>query len=143
MISVPYMPAMALALLLVMFFGGRACGVASEREEWQQKAVAAELAQKKQDAKTDANNLKEVIRYVDRIQTVERVVPRVVTKLERVCDSTPVKPMPRPGEPSTAVASDPDAGQLDQLGAELIAARLNLEQCRALIAVVKPQTIGE
>lgn len=140
MISVPYMPAIALALLLAMFFGGRACGVASEREEWQQKAVAAELAQKKQDVKTDANNMKEVIRYVDRIQTVERVVPRVVTKLERVCDT---KPMPRPGEPSTAAPSDPAAGQLNELGAELIAARLNLEQCKSLISVIEPQATGE
>lgn len=143
MISFPYMPLFALLLALGIFAGGRACGASAVREEWRVATLEADNAKATADAKTDANNIKKVIQYVDRIQTVERVVPRVVTRLERVCDSAPVKPMPRPGEPVAAPQADAANGQLDQLGAELIDNRLNIEQCRALIAVITPQVTKE
>lgn len=142
MIPIPHMPAIVLALLLAAFFGGRSCGASAEREEWQQKAQAQELAQKKQESKTDAANLKEVIRYVDRVQTVERRVPVVRERLVRLCDNQPRWVVSNTGESTPAPSTDADAGRTDQLGAELIDNRLNIEQCKALIAVARPQNHG-
>lgn len=139
---IPYAPAIALGVLLATFLAGRACGVVGEREEWQHKAQAQEVAQKKQESKTDAANLKEVIRYVDKVRTVERNVPVVRERLVRVCDDGPRWVVQGAGELAPTDASHSDSGSSD-LAAELIAVREGLEQCRALIAVVTPQVAKE
>lgn len=86
------------------------------------------------------SNTKEVTKYVDVVRTVEVSVPRVVTKLVSLCPAGhPSDGVPSSSDPAAPAQTDAGSGQLDDLAADIIAARENTEQCRALINVVQAQ----
>lgn len=115
-------------------------GAHSIQSEWDKAKLKAALQVAEHRSSIDQNNVKEIIRYVDRIQTVEKRVPVVRDRIIRVCEQAAGSAgVPGSGGAAETSASDAAARPIDQLGDELVSARLNQEQCAALIAVVQPQ----
>lgn len=132
---------LSVAALVTAYGAGHRNGSKGVQDRWDAQIAEDVKNAAEHRVEVETNNVKEVTRYVDVYKTVEVSVPRVVTKLVRFCPaSDPGQRVPSSGDIVTTAPTDPGAGRLDDLGADLIAARGNLEQCRALIQVVQQQT---
>ncbi len=138
MIAFPHLWKLVALLGLVLCVAAYGKGRRDADAAWEARQAARAAAEARQDLATSENNVREVIKYVDRIKTVERNVPVVRERVVRLCDEGPRWAVHGAGELATAAETDAPDRRAD-LAAELVASRENQEQCRALMAVVRPQ----
>ncbi len=138
MIAFPHMWKLVGLLGLALCVAAYAKGRRDADAVWEARQAAHAAAETRQDLATAENNVREVIKYVDRIKTVERNVPVVRERVVRLCDEGPRWAVHGAGEPAAAAETDAADRRAD-LAAELVASRENQEQCRALMAVVASQ----